>query len=394
MRNTERPRSGESGFSLVELMIAMVLVLIIMGGALTALKDAYRSNESAKAVTGLNNNLRIGIDLIVRDLIQVGQGLPTGRIIQVPNGTNALRIQRPHPQGSPVISTLGIPCTEWPGGTTTIPAVNPAPGCGPTINGVATDMVTTLAVDSILDGVAVQSFNLAGHTATVSTTAQSTTGRDISTGTGDDVRVGDVMMFTKGSTSALAYVTAVDGNQTFTFATGDPMNLNQFVAALNGTVDDLACTSPPSAGPCTPVSAEPIVVNSSSVSRIRMISYYLDNTIDVTTPRLMRHMNWGDPAVAVNRRARTVAFAVESLQFSYDMLDGVTNPSNVRMVALDLTAAGACTPNPCSPNQIRKVNLSIAGRSTQRLSSNRQFFRNSLTTQVSLRSLALVDRYR
>ena len=249
------------------------------------------------------------------------------------------------------------------------------------VNGVATGMVTTLAVDSVLETVPVWSFDLPAHTATVSLPAQAPAGRDISTGGGDDVRVGDLMMFTKGSGSALVYVTAVDGAQTFTFGAGDPMNLNQFAAALNGTVDDLATTAPTTA-------------NSANVSRIRMITYYLDNTLDPTTPRLIRHMNWGDPAAAVNRRGQTVAFAIENLQFTYDMLDGVTNPSNVRMVDADLTTAGACAPSPCSPNQIRKVNVFIAGRSAQRFSVTNRFFRSSLNTQVSLRSLALVDRYR
>ena len=49
-----------------------------MGATLTALTNAYRATESAKSRIGLNNNLRIGVDLIVRDLIQVGQGMPTG----------------------------------------------------------------------------------------------------------------------------------------------------------------------------------------------------------------------------------------------------------------------------------------------------------------------------
>ena len=48
----------------------------------------------------------------------------------------------------------------------------------------------------------------------------------------------------------------------------------------------------------------------------------------------------------LNQRGRTVAFAIENLQLTYDMVDGVTNPSNVRMVAADLTAAGACAPQP------------------------------------------------
>ena len=83
-------------------------------------------------------------------------------------------------------------------------------------------------------------FDVGGHSATVATAAQVAGGLDISTGGPDDVRVGDLMMFTKGSASALVYVTAVNGAQSFTFSAGDPMNLNQFVAALNGTVDDLA----------------------------------------------------------------------------------------------------------------------------------------------------------
>jgi hypothetical protein len=117
-------------------------------------------------------------------------------------------------------------------------------------------------------------------------------------------------------------------------------------------------------------------------------------TLDVTTPRLIRHINWGDPSAALNLRGQTVAFSIENLQFTYDMLDGVTNPSGVSMVAADLTTAGRCAPNPCSPNQIRKVNLFIAGRSAQPFSTTKRFFRGTLNTQVSLRSLALVDRYR
>jgi prepilin-type N-terminal cleavage/methylation domain-containing protein len=373
MSSQKRRAAGRAGFTLVELVVAMAVVLVVMGGTMSALINAYRANESARSVIDVNNNLRIGADLVVRDFIQVGQGLPTGRLVQVPNGTGALEIQRPHPEGSS--------CTEWPEGTTAIPAVTPGPGCGPGIDGVATDMVTTLAVDSVLDAVPVNGYDLSNHRATVSTAAQATGGIDISTGTGDDVRVGDLMMFTKGALSALVYVTAVNGNQTFTFATGDPMNLNQFATALNGTVDDLASTTPTTA-------------NASTVSRIRMISYYLDNTIDVTTPRLMRHMNWGNPAVALNQRARTVAFAIDNLQISYDMVDGVDNPANVRMVAADLTTSGACNPTVCSPNQIRKVNVFLAGRSTETFSVTKRFFRNSLSTQVSLRSLALVDRYR
>jgi prepilin-type N-terminal cleavage/methylation domain-containing protein len=404
---SSRALVADRGFTLVELLIAMAVVLLVMAGTMTALSNAYRSTENAKTVIDVNNNLRIGADLMVRDFIQLGQGLPTGRLVQVPSGTGAARVNRPHAQGSS--------CTQWPAGTVAIQAVTPGPGCGPTVDGVATDMVTTLAVDSVLDMVPVYSFDLSSHRATVAAPAQCsagalpncttfvagtfTNGVDITTGGPDDVKVGDLIMFTKGSVSSLVYVTAVDNAQTFTFATGDPMNLNQVIAAPNdaGTVNDLAaCVSPLSASgwTCNPAVSGTVTNNSSFISRIRMISYYIDNTLDPTTPRLIRHMNWGDPAVAVNQRGRTVAFAIENLQFTYDMVDSVTNFANVRMVDADLTASGACSPAACSANQIRKVNVFLSARSQQRFAGTARFVRNSLNTQVSLRSLALVDRYR
>jgi len=365
-------KGRRAGFTLIELLVAMTVVLVVMAGTMSALMNAYRANEGARGIIDVNNNLRIGADLVVRDLIQVGQGLPSAGTVQVPNGTGALPVQRPHPQGSS--------CTEWPAGTIRLPAVTPGPGCGPVIEGVATDMVTTLAVDSVLEDVPVNSIDKPGHRATVSTAAQAPGGLDISTGAGDDVRVGDLLMFEKGSTSALVYVTAVDGNQTFAFASGDPMNLNQFATALNGTVNDLADTAPTG-------------TNTATISRIRMITYYLDATLDPTTPRLIRHMNWGDPTADTNRRGRTVAFAIDNFTVSFDMVDGHGNPANVRMVAADLGGTGACSPNACLENQIRKVNVLLAARSADTFSATRRFFRNTLSTQVSLRSLALVDQY-
>ena len=373
MPRHQSPWRDRDGFTMIELLVAMAIMGVIMGVTLSALTNAYRATETARSTLELSNNLRIAVDLVVRDFIQVGQGLPPARTVQVPAGAGALPIQRPHAPASA--------CTEWPAGTTAIPAVNVGPGCGPVIGGVATDVVTTLAADSMLDLVPVRSFDVAGNSATVATAAQAAGGLNISDGGPDDVRVGDLMMFTKGSASALVYVTSVSGGQSFTYASGDPMNLNQFDAALNGTVDDLA-------------QAAPTANYSAAVSRIRMITYYLDDTLDPATPRLIRHLNWGDPAAAANRRGATVAFGVENLQFTYDMVDGLTNPSNVRMVAADLTTAGACAPRVCSPNQIRKVNVFLAGRSASEFSGTRRFFRNTLSTQVSLRSLALVDRYR
>ena len=66
---------------------------------------------------------------------------------------------------------------------------------------------------------------------------------------------------------------------------------------------------------------------------------------------------------------------------SFDLVDGANNPTNQPAPAVD------------EANQIRKVNLFIGARSANEDSHLRTFFRNNLSTQVSLRSLAFMDRY-
>ena len=106
----------------------------------------------------------------------------------------------------------------------------------------------------------------------------------------------------------------------------------------------------------------------------------------------MRHLNWGNNAVANNLRGRTVGFDVENLVISYDVL-AATDYAGVRLTAEDIAGTGDCGSG-CDANQIKKVNLTLAVRSTRPNTVTREFFRNSLETQVSLRSLALKDRYR
>jgi hypothetical protein len=124
-----------------------------------------------------------------------------------------------------------------------------------------------------------------------------------------------------------------------------------------------------------------------------MISYYLDNTTVPGRPRLVRRMNNGDPLVFNNTLGNVVAFDVEGLTFTYDINDSATNPSGVKFNAADIAGTGACPSTPCSSNQIRKVSVVMTGRSSTVEQSSQQFFRNSLFTEVSLRSLAYVDRY-
>ena len=64
------------------------------------------------------------------------------------------------------------------------------------------------------------------------------------------------------------------------------------------------------------------------------------------------------------------------------------------MTDADRAGGAGCGATACSENQIRKVNVTLSMRSRQRFSTTREFMRNSLYSQVAVRSLAFTDRYR
>jgi prepilin-type N-terminal cleavage/methylation domain-containing protein len=89
-----RTRGTESGFSLVELMIAMTVTLIVSGaiyGLLTAGGDAFRREPE---LADRQQNIRAAMDLVSRDVFNAGASLPTFAqvftIADVPAGCGAL----------------------------------------------------------------------------------------------------------------------------------------------------------------------------------------------------------------------------------------------------------------------------------------------------------------
>jgi type IV pilus assembly protein PilW len=359
-----RPRSDDAGYSLIELMIAMLVTIIVMGATLGGLDDATRTNAAVQRLTTMNNTLRLAMDLIIRDLLQAGSGLPKGHVILVPSGGELIR--RPGP-----------PDTNYTNdeGDLDIAAVIPGPGLGPVINGEATDIITILTADN--------NFTDVGVTAVASTSVTVDPAIDIDSGV-DRVIEGQLMMVLKGSTTTLVQVTNVDGgtNQ-LTFGTGDSLNLNQTGAGIVGNLAALNAVAP--TGAAAPAATR--------ITRVRMISYYLDNVTSPEHPRLVRRINNGDPVEFDNTLGTVVAVDIENLRFSYDLNDGADNPSEVRFVADDYTDSGACAPAECSPTQIRKVNVTVAARSENAAIPGSRVYRNSLTSQVSLRGMALVNDY-
>lgn len=356
-------RSGlaaNAGYSLIELIIAMGIFTVIMGATLTGLANIIQGNDVVMTVAQINNAARGGMDLMVRDFLQTGSGLPSSHAVSIPNGAGAQTVRIPGP-----------PLTNFTtaAGDLVLPAVVPRAGAGPMIDGVATDVVTILMADN--------AFLDVGLTAVTDTSVRVAVGPDLQNGP-DRVLEGQLMLISKGSLNTLVQVTTIDyPNRELRFEDGDSLRLNQSVVA-NGTLTGLNNEDPVD---------DPTLMR---ISRMRLISYYLDNT-DVNHPRLVRRVNNGDPTIFDNSLGTAVALDTFDLQFTYDISNGAGNPGGVEMTVADKGVGGACAPSACAETQIRKVNIRLQSRATSRQT---RFLNNILESQVSLRAMAFVDRYR
>jgi prepilin-type N-terminal cleavage/methylation domain-containing protein len=357
---TPRPSRSDAGFSLPEVLVAMGIMLVVLAGTFTAMTNAMRAEETAKSITTLNGHLRSSMDVLVRDLLQTGQGLQVGRVVGVPNGAGASQILRPGPAASGTCAGVS-PFPASP----TLSAVTVGPDLGPPINGQCTDVVTTLGLDGAFERVTVDAIAADAQSITINAGWNITDNPDVD---GNNVRVGDLLEIRRGTVAVLAAVTAVAG-QTVTFAPGDPLGLNQFGAGLNNSM--------------TQVAAAPLA-GGTQANRVRMITYFVDTTTDPASPRLMRQINGRPP--------NAVAFEIEAFRISYDLADGTANLVNVRMDPTDLGITGRCAPDACSPNQIRKASVTLAIRSAKK-NAQTGYYHNTLFTQVAMRSLSFVDKY-
>lgn len=361
----------QKGFSLIEVLVSMAVLSAVMAVTLGALNTALTANEAVSDMADMQDNLRSGMNLMERDIVQSGSAVPLGGI-EVPytnpleNPGNApipLPINRPSPPGQnyafPVDSALT--------------SVEPGFSLGPVSLGNPTDMITVMYADNELLWSAMGPINNTGNVPPCAGTVTLTSVTlDTVTASCQDPKIfntnaavatGDIVMLTNGQGgNILRYVTSIAG-KTLNFAAGDPFGINAQVAA-SGTMVQMES------------GAAPVTFPPTSITRIWMITYFLDTTTNPQRPQLMRQINF--------RQAQAVGQVMENLQVAYDIVNPVAtpNPTNARNIIA-----------PDSPSQIRKINLLLAARSEYTFSKTGQYFRDNLYTQIGLRSLAFQNLY-
>jgi len=381
-----------AGFTLVEMMIAMAVTLILLYAAVSTFRDATNSNQVVTQAADMTENFRAGLNAIELDLQQAGTGVPVGgiRIPYTSNGSTTSPCGTTQPINRPKLGAT----TTFPPCNSTLPAVEPGNMLGPAITapdatsgtptnpGSITDEITMLFADNTLGldnkpvnqpatatppspGCPGGSLKLVGSTLTA--TFDSTCVNLNPSTSGITISPGDLIMFSNTLGNAILTVTNVSG-QVLTFSAGDAFNLNGRTET-SGTMQQLETGGASCGGgaACFPPTL---------ATRIWMVSYYLDNVTSPPFVRLIRQVNM-NPAAPVGE-------TLENLQFTYNFVDGVTNPSNQ-----------ATVPTGNSESQIRSVNVYLAARSGYQVHAGNQtlFARTNLQTQVSLRSLAYVNRY-
>jgi type II secretory pathway pseudopilin PulG len=358
-----------SGFTLVEIMIAMGVSMVALAAAFLMFRDSTKANNNVTQSSDMSDNLRAGLNLVVQDLIQTGTGIPTGGI-SIPNSVNAAGCNVGLPVNRPP-AALGLkfqgPNAANLGCNVILPAIEPGNTLGPTIvspdgtSGPRTDVITIMYADNTLAMVQKPINTAACPAGTISATGLTIT-FDASPGcvtlgaAGIPINPGDLLMIynSNNPNGILQTVTAVAG-QTLTFSPGDAFNLNSRTATE---------TYPPT-----------------SATRVWMITYYLDSTADPNHPMLMRGVNFNVP--------QPVAETLENLQFAFNFADG-TNPAPVNQFAVPTVPAPAGD----NENQIRSVNVYMGARSTTYAANPGKYVRTNLATQVALRSMAYFNTYK
>lgn len=373
-------RKKRAGFTLVEFAIAMGITTVALAATVLAFRDATQVNQNVALNEDIADNMRAGLNLMEQDLIQTATGIPTGGIA-IPAKANATctsgfaNVKRPTLTGS----------ANFPNCNTVMPAIEPGFNLGPN----ATDQITILYQDNSLNlsqypinlaagpGAPNSGNGCAGSIDALGASAKFDTKCVTSPSpSGATISPGDLLMFSNANGNALVMVTSVTWPTVF-FAANDPFGLNQ-TGLPCGTLLQLqnggqpAPTNPPT--PCTTLATppKPITYPPTTVERITMVTYYLDNTSVPGHVELIRRINFNN--------GQTVGDTLQNLKFTYNFSDGV---------AVNETTV----PAGYSENQIRSVNIALGALSDTISEKTGRLIQTSVQTQVSLRSMTFYNLF-
>jgi prepilin-type N-terminal cleavage/methylation domain-containing protein len=324
-----KPASGrQAGFSLVELMAASLIFLVMAGALLAVMRISLILHHSTQQGLELQQNVRSALNIICRELINAGSGIPYLTPI---NGSPPIAVSvgaHVGPLGSPVQSGL-------------LYFVTPSHGTGQevTYNGEGNPLPTTIQTDMLTFLGGMGDFRFVNQNSPGPTSGW---GAIVFLEDNSVFRDGQLVLITNGFQVSLGQITQVLPNGGLQFSNGnDELGLNSPGSGANPNPNHFAARQIPGGPP-------PIVYTLSS------ITYFIDSSTDPAHPMLKRIANSAGGANA----SVAVADNIENLQVSFLVDDdaNATTPS----IVIDSPALNQLS-------LVRGVTVTITGRSQIRI---------------------------
>ena len=361
---SDRSNKRESGFSLLEMVIAMALGTIVLGAAVQLYSQGVAATFTVSQRAEMQQDFRAASNMLTRDLSMAGAGLGNDVSIALPSAT--VPVYGCEQNGKCHLGPANNAPATYPkqGATPYLYGLLPGMNAGPTVYGPQgpTDVVTVVYTDS--------SFYLNCYNAKVTAktivtftlpsplTCVLPSGVSVPQSVNDTVvglTPGDLVWLTLNGTPVVVEVTAISSN-VVTFANSDQLKMNQTTGTgLNTAALNATGTAP---------------------MRLLVITYYIDNS--VSPPLLMRQISGHTPM--------PVAENVVYMKFSYDLYDSGSNTARV-----DQTDGGASYG--LNPSQITKINIKHMAMSSTLKGAQGGFQGLDLETSVSARDLTYSNGY-
>ena len=346
MRCTNNNRR-EQGFSILELMVGIAVMVIITAAVFGLLRDSLKTSTAVLEMTDGQETVRVAQEFINRDLMNTGDGLNSISNIRVPVNfvTSFLTLNPITDPSTPGFVSLGLITTDNDVAANTL-VLGTAPATTVRANPVATDRIAILQVDQTFTPITLDAgtLNPANGLALVSPA-------DI-----DRFSTGEIYFLSSASGSIFATITDRQGvgtaNPLLLFGNADPFGLNS--TGAGGQLDYV-----------TDSATLPV-----SICRMKIIQYYVN-----ASGLLMRRV-YGVRAGGFSESV--VAEPVVSLQFRYFLNMRDAN-GNVVQPEEQLSTSQQQT-------ETRQVEVTVTVETPHTL-QNGQRQQISMTTSTSVRNM-------
>ncbi len=293
-------RSTESGFSLIELMVTLVIFLMVTGTIWGLMQVGRIDRNRSSRRSDILKNARVGVHMIGRDALNAGLSFNTNGAV-VPDNFLSTRFDLGIPDANvnrDILSGVFMGDNVFTNDLTQVP-------------GTRTDVITFAFRDMEFNSGKTIALQSVGAGSTSSTVRLQTVGATEA----DPIRPYDLYLI-ESDTSQVAIMATGKGANYIDAAVGDPLGINQ---PFNGTgqAGTLLKKCPPvDEGDPPP---ENCTTYNASLKRFFLVSYKVKQ--DGTLVRIS-YGNNRDATAAEQIVERPIAYNVEDLQFKFVLKDG------------------------------------------------------------------------